>query len=100
MKNSVNGKTFDEIFDQFARQINPESMDKGLIYFATDDGNRWIFEFSGVSNAESYDLYMFNDSIGNCDGFENNNGSEGVSNGCQFYEATPDQIALLKSYKQ
>lgn len=95
MKKSVNGKSFEEIFEQRGEKSEQNKCKKAHFYLTIYGDSIWLCLFCKVKNGclssksnlsisgnwypdEEFD-YSFNDMV--------------------IYEATPDQIALLNAYK-
>lgn len=100
MKNSVNGKTFDEIFEQRGRKVSVKKMVIGNVYFYPSVSNNpwaWIFILKSIDieNHDVMDSFSVDDEGYTCD-----KNSSGFADSVIYYKATPDQIALLNSYKQ
>ena len=99
MKNSVNNKSFDEIFAQRGEQVQPESMVEGRVYFSADEGNQDLNAIIQIqawqpSNRDFYTTYIL---WGDGDFWAAGKALFGGES--TFYEATPDQIELLNSYR-
>lgn len=95
----INGKTFDEIFEQRGKEVNAEKTKEGEMYLLDQTECHEWFKLSlfkekcpdsGSIDVRSFDLYDDGD-IGTGDGFL-------MTNVSRFYLATPDQIELLKMY--
>ncbi len=102
MKHSVNGKSFDEIFEQRGKRVRIRQMLKGRVYLLDQEHNytwNWLIYFeciedggviaSTVELASDGDTQILphTDRIGGCNSVN------------AVFEATPDQIDLLNSYK-
>ena len=104
MKNSVNGKSFDEIFEQRGKKVQISELKKGDSHLHLNkNGDIWLSVFDGMRDTDSTNVGTSSclcfdgfDSCVNCEGRE-----MGFYDGdiASFYEATPDQIDLLNSYK-
>lgn len=103
MKNSVNGKTFDEIFDQRGERVEIDKIKSGGSYIAelVDYFTfNWLFELAVVQSWKlAVDIAVSSD---DATVFKSDSQTDYIDKkevDC-IYEATPDQIALLNSYKQ
>lgn len=100
-KLSVNGKTFDEIFEQRGKQIQPQTMKNGNIYLLDQNGKfewNWLIIFNKLKNQSVWSCFELCNDVSYDDKpflFATSHLSEVTS----FHEATPDQIALLNLYK-
>ena len=102
MKHSVNGKSFDEIFGQRGTKVRMDKMLKGGIYLLDQEHNytwNWLIYFDCIDDGEVFastvelasdgdnHILPHTDRIGRCNSVK------------AVFEATPDQIDLLNSYK-
>ena len=104
MKNSVNGKSFDEIFEQRGKKVQISELKKGDSHLHLNKNRDiWLSVFDGMRDTDSTNV-----GTSSClcfDGFDSCVNCEGRDMGfydgdtASFYEATPDQIDLLNSYK-
>jgi len=106
MKKSVNNKTFDEIFGQRGKKIDVDQMKMGGVYLLVtpDRVYNWMIEFYcfipkrflvevvDTAALSSDDATFFNQKPEDEKGLL-------LSELGYIHEATPDQIALLKAYK-
>jgi len=106
MKKSVNGKSFDEVFEQRGEEVKLDEMKKGEVYLLDFT---YLFQciklarFDGMQpEKERVDVLVLSRLYNDGDYAENEPGD-----GCgslsteidKIFSATPDQIALLNSYK-
>lgn len=92
-KLSINGKSFDEIFNQRGLKTDFTSASKGCIYITDETIISWscLFEYDEGDNIDCNVCFVVDQ-----------NGSIGkytIIDAETIYEATPDQIALLELYK-
>lgn len=96
-KQSVNGKSFDEIFAQRGEEVEVDEMKKGNIYITDETLTdlSCIFKLAeegfGFADKPFWAYYAVDQ-----DGYYD---TETKIYGEAFYEATPDQIDLLNAYK-
>lgn len=99
MKKSVNGKTFDEIFEQRGKEATLEEMVKGRTYLF-EQLKQWGWFFLGEYSTD----FSMRGWIGINIGIWSTGGitdCDSISCGevDKIFEATPDQIDLLNAYK-
>jgi len=99
MKKSVNGKSFDEIFEERGKEV--KNMVKGIAYLILcDDSDLWLFTFNGILNRK-YSYIGCLTSLchdGTCYTYTEDMGFE-PSDFIKAFTATQNQIALLNAYK-
>jgi len=97
MKKSVNGKSFDEIFGQRGEEVAPSELKTSNIYLFDQEGVytwNWLAVLSNHNTRE----YPFGFSISSKNEIIIGMGID-EDEVKTIYEATPDQIDLLNSYK-
>lgn len=96
MKKSVNGKTFDEIFEQKGEIIETKDLFFNTVYLFVSENYKFIAELSHVDDIDG--MLMLNDSICNDGEFDSDEGKMGLY--ADFiYVPTEAQISLLNLYK-
>lgn len=106
MKNSVNSKTFDEIFAQRGEQVQPENMVKGEYYINVDGSYAPHCCILRVSKGAD-NVKIFHDRLVFANGNFYGGGEPKTRDNfiaCDadwdtFFKATPDQVELLNSYR-
>ena len=101
MKHSVNGKSFDDIFEQRGTkvQINEQKIGS-ILLIETPCGYNWLVLFGGLTDKYGLDV-LTPICLASNDAFYDEDEEQGL-NWCDidsFYEASQDQIDLLNSYK-
>jgi hypothetical protein len=96
-KQSVNGKSFDEIFAQRGNRVEVDEMEQGMFYINDETLIGWSCIFKLYKKEFGFAEKLFRAYYAvNRNGYY---GTDRLIRGESFYEATPDQIALLNAYK-
>jgi len=104
MKKQVNGLTFDEVFEERGKEIKVSEMVKDRVYLCDQlDVFGWLklIKFKGVAPSR-YNIDILTSTIlysDGDDGDDNPGLGMKIRNAKAFYEATPNQIALLNAHK-
>lgn len=96
-KLSVNGKTFEEIFGERGAEVDEFDLLGGRVYFLKDKSGDTdaLVDVIGVNDKVRSAAYVFYDGeahIGYAEGYC-------FIGESIYYEATPNQIALLEAYR-